>query len=86
MAELAQQVEVLHVARAHLEAVDVLQHGFDLRDFHYFGDDQKAGLVGDLAQQLEAFHAHALKAVGRRARLVCAATQKLRSARLDLLR
>ena len=34
VAELAQQVEVLHVARADLEAVDVGQHQLDLRDLH----------------------------------------------------
>ena len=38
LAQLAQQVEVLHVARAHLEAVDVGQHGLDLRDLHDLAD------------------------------------------------
>ena len=64
VAKLAQQVEVLHVARAHLEEVDVGDHGLDLRDLHHLGDDQQAGLVGDLAQQLQPLDPHALEAVG----------------------
>ena len=86
VAELAQQVEVLHVARADLEAVDVGQHEFDLRDLHDLGDDQQAGLVGDLAQQLQAFDAHALEAVRRAARLEGSAAQELRAGGGDLLR
>jgi hypothetical protein len=77
VAKLAQQVEVLHVARAHLEEVDVGDHGLDLRDLHHLGDDQQAGLVGDLAQQLQPLDAHALEAVGRAARLVRASAQEL---------
>ena len=40
-------------------------------------DDEQAGRVADLAQQLEAFEAHALEAVGRAARLEGAAAQEL---------
>ena len=40
-AEFAKQVEVLHVARAHLEAIDIGQHRLDLRDLHDFADDQQ---------------------------------------------
>ena len=86
VAEFAQQVEVLHVARADLEAVDVREHHLDLRDLHDLGDDEQARLVAGLAQELQAFDAHALEAVGRAARLECAAAKKLRAGRCDLLR
>ena len=61
MAELAQQIEVLHVARADLEAVDVRDHRLDLRDLHHLRDDQQTCLIRDFAQQLEAFEAHPWK-------------------------
>ena len=63
MAKLAQEIEVLHVARTHLEAVDVRKHRLNLRDLHHLRDDQQAGLVGHLAQQLQPVKPHALKAV-----------------------
>ena len=84
VAELAEEVEVLHVARADLEAVDVGEHGLDLGDLHDFGDDEEAGLVGDFAEELEAFEAHALEAVGGGAGLVGSAAEELAAGLGDL--
>ncbi len=83
-AEFAQQVEVLHVARAHLEAIDVGQHQLDLGNLHDLADDEQAGCVTDFAQQLEAGESHALEGIWRAARLECASAKKLRAGRLDL--
>src|SRR5204862_2053755 len=55
LAQFAQQIEVLHVARADLENVDVGKHQLDLRDLHDFADDQKIELVPGFAQQLQPF-------------------------------
>ena len=61
LAQLAQQIEVLHVARAHLKDVNVRQHEPDLRDFHDLADHQQVEMIAGLAQQFQAFFAHALK-------------------------
>ena len=65
LAQFAQQVEVLHVARADLEDVDVGQHKLDLRDLHDLADHEQVELVARFAQQLEAFEAEALERVRR---------------------
>ena len=82
----AQQVEVLHVARADLEAVDIRKHDLDLRDLHDLGDDEQAVFVGRFAHDLQAFDAHALEAVRRAARLERAAAKELRAGGGNLLR
>ena len=61
LAQFAQQIEVLHVARAHLKDVNVRQHERDLRDFHDLADHQQVEMVAGFAQQLQPFLAHALK-------------------------
>ena len=38
LTQLAQQVEVLHVARPHLETIHIGQHGLDLRDLHHLAE------------------------------------------------
>src|SRR6185437_7720327 len=48
VAELAEQVEVLHVARTDLEAVDIGEHDLDLRDLHNLSDDEQAVFIGSL--------------------------------------
>ena len=85
-AELAQQVEVLHIARADLEEIDVGQHQLDLGDLHDLADDEQAGGVAGFAQQLEGIEAHALEGVGRAARFECAAAKEFRAGGLDDLR
>ena len=51
LAQFAQQIEVLHVARAHLQDVGVLRHQRNLRLVHHLADHQQAVAVGGLAQQ-----------------------------------
>ena len=83
LAELAQQVEVLHVARAYLEAIDEGQHGLDLRDLHDLADGEQAMGIGGFAHELEAGNAEALEGVGRAARLEGASAQKAAAGGLD---
>ena len=52
LAQFAQQGEVLHVARAHLQDIGVLRHQRNLRLVHHLADHQQAVAVGRLAQQL----------------------------------
>ena len=80
LAEFAQQVEVLHVARADLQDVRVLGEQRDLRLVHHFADHQQTVAVGRFAQQFQAFFAQALEAVGRTARLERAAANDLGAA------
>ena len=63
--ELAQQVVVLHVARAHLQDVDVVGEQRDLGLIHHLAHQQQLVRVGRLAQHFEAFFTHALETVGR---------------------
>ncbi len=84
-AKLPQQVEVLHVARAHLETVHIGQHRLNLRDLHHLANHQQARLIGSLTHDLQPGNAHSLERVRRRPRFVCAAAQKLRSRRGTLL-
>ena len=69
VAELAQQREVLHVARADLEDVGVLLDQLDLAEVHDLGDQLQVVAVGGVAQQPQPFFAQALEAV----RASCAA-------------
>jgi hypothetical protein len=83
LAEFAKQVEILHIARAYLEAVDVRQHGLDLRDFHDFAHDCKTVSTRRFAHQFEPGNAESLKGIRRATRLVSASTQKCAACRLD---
>ena len=76
LAELAQQIEVLHVARADLEEVGVGEHGLDLRDLHDLADGEQAVRACGFVHELEAGDAEALKCVGRGAGFECAAAQE----------
>src|SRR5258708_5683683 len=60
---------VLHVARAHLEYINVSAHHLDLRGIHHFADDEEAEFVGSFAHQLQALFAHTLERIQRSARL-----------------
>ena len=60
-AEFAQQLEVLHVARADLEDVDISTHQRDLRLIHYLADDEQLVAVGRVAQELQSGLAEALE-------------------------
>ena len=69
MAEFAQQVEILHVARAYLYDVCVLREQRDLGPVHDFADDQQSVAVGGGAEHLQAFGAEAAELIGRTAGL-----------------
>ncbi len=75
MPQLFEQIEVLHVARAHLDNVDLFKQR-KLGDVHNFGNDGHArGLFG-LEKQADALGAHALEGIGGGARLESAAPQQ----------
>src|SRR5439155_19006077 len=76
-AELAQQVEILHIPRPDLKDVGVLRNQRDLDLVHHFADDQQTIAIGGGAQKLQAFLAQALEAVRRAARLESAAADHL---------
>ncbi len=80
LAEFAQQVVVLHVARADLQDIGVLSEQRDLRLVHHFADHQQAAPVRRFAHHFQALFAQALKTVGRTARLERAAADHLRAA------
>ena len=74
--QFPQQVEVLHIPRAHLEQIRVRQHRLDLRDLHHLGYRQQPMGLRRLAHQFEARNPHPLKRVRRTARLERASAQK----------
>ena len=76
-AQLAEQREVLHVARADLEDVGVLVDQLDLTDVHHFGDQLQIVLIRSRTQHPQTFLAEPLEAVGRASRLEGAAAQDL---------
>src|SRR5260370_21599820 len=77
LAEFAQEVEILHVARAYLKDVDVGEHHRDLLNLHDLRHHQHAELVTGFAQQLQRFFSEHVKRMGSRARLERAAAEKL---------
>ena len=76
-ADLAEQVEVLHVAGAELDHVGDLEDVLELADVHELGHDRQAGLLARLGQDLEARLAQALEGVRAR----CAACRPRRAGR-----
>ena len=73
-ADFLEEVEVLHVARADLDDVDIVEE-FDIGEVHEFGDDGEACFAfGDL-EHAEAFCAEALEGVGGGARFEGAAAE-----------
>ena len=85
LAELAQEVKVLHVARADLNDVHVFEQGQVLHA-HDLRHDGQPGLLPCDLEQLEAGGLQALKVVGRGAGLERAAAQDVRTGGLDGLR
>src|ERR1035437_6613101 len=69
LAELAQEVEVLHIARADLNDVGVFREQRDLRLVHDFADHQQAVAVGGGAEHFESLGAEALELIRRTAGL-----------------
>ena len=83
MTQLAQQREVLHVARADLQNVGVALHQLELADVHDLRHQLQIVAVGRAAQHAQAFFAEPLEAVRRAARLERAAAQHLGAGALD---
>ena len=85
LAKLTQEVEVLHVARADLNDVHILEQGQVLHA-HDLRHDGQAGLLPRDLEQLEAGGLQALEIVGRGAGLERTAAQNVRTGGLDGLR
>ena len=85
LAELLQQFEVLHIARADLNHVHVLEERQMVR-VHDFRDYRQPRLFFGFEQQVDAVGLEPLEVVGRRARLERAAAQHRRARGLDALR
>ena len=81
LAQLLQQLEVLHVARAYLDHVHVLEQR-QVGRLHDLGDDGQPGGLLRLAEQFKALLVQALEGVGRGAGLEGAAPQHPRAAGL----
>src|SRR5207247_9628189 len=77
--QLAQQREILHVARADLEDVAVAVDQLDLAKVHHFGDQLQVLRARGVSQQTQALLAKALKTVRRASRLERAAAEYLRA-------
>ena len=76
---LFEQREVLHVARADLDYVGPFGNQFEGFRVERLGDDAQAEFIADFGHDFQGFKAQPLKCVGRGARLVSAATEKLRA-------
>ena len=83
-ADFLEQAEILHVARADLEAIGVFLDHLELLGVHDLGDHRQAGRFARLGEELEALEAEPLESVGRGARLESAAAQNAPAGLLDL--
>ena len=83
LAHRLQEREVLHVARADLEDVDVLVEDLDVVRVDDLGDDRQAGGAARLGEELECGDAEPLERVRRRPRLPGAAAQDARALTTD---
>src|SRR5450631_740399 len=83
LAQFAQKIEVLHVARAHLKDVDIRQHQRNLGDLHDLADHEQFEMIARFAQQLQAVNAQPLKRIRRGSRFESAATENARSGFVD---
>ena len=84
-AGVLEQRKVLHVARADLDNVGPLGHQFQRLVVDGFGDDPQTEPLANLGHDLQCFDAQPLERIGRGARLVCAAAEKLRAGCGNLL-
>ena len=58
--KLAQQIEVLHIARAHLQHISIFRYGLDLLDRHDFRYDSQSVPIRRMSKQFQAINAQAL--------------------------
>src|SRR4029077_20177287 len=61
LAQFTEQIEVLHIACAHLEDVDIRQHQLDLGNLHDFADHQQFETIARFAQEFQTLKAKSLK-------------------------
>ena len=83
--QFAQQIEILHVARAYLQDIEVGQHHLDLRNLHDFADHQQSKLIAGFAQKFKRFQTQSLEGIRRTARLESAAAKYASSGLGNLL-
>ena len=74
-ADLLEQLEVLHVARADLEHVGLARDGLDVSGVEHLGHDGQAVLAPCLVHHRESLETEPLEVVRQRARLEAAAAQ-----------
>ena len=84
LAQLLEQLKVLHVARADLEAVALVHEQVDVCGISDFSDNRHPGYLVRLVQQFEALGLKALEGVRGRTGLPCAAAQDCRAVRLHM--
>jgi hypothetical protein len=80
-----EQREILHVASADLDDVGVFLDEVERFVVDGFGDDAEAEMFADVGEDLQALKAKTLEGVGRSARLVGTATEKVNAGGLELL-
>ena len=85
LAQLFEQFEVLHVARADLEAVALVHEQVDVCGISDFSDNRHPGYLVRLVQQFEALGLKALEGVRGGTGLPCAAAQHCRAISLHVL-
>ena len=85
LAELLQQLEVLHIACADLEAVALVHEDVDVRRIGDLGNDRQTGCLVRLVQQLQTLSLQTLERVRGRARLPRAAAENGRAVCLHML-
>ena len=85
LTEFFQQLEVLHIACADLEAVALVHEDVDMRRIGDLGNDRQSGCFVCLVQQLQTLGLQALERVRGRARLPRAAAENGRAVRLNVL-
>ena len=85
LAELTQEIEVLHIARADLNDIHILEQR-QMLHAHDLGHNRQAGGRARRFEQLDAGGLEPLKIVGRGAGLERAAAQDVRAGGLDRLR
>lgn len=85
MTELLEKLEILHIARADLNQIDIGEQ-VNVGKIHDLGDDRHSGLFLRLEKKLETFGAKSLECVGRCAGLERAAAEHRCARRRDFTR
>ena len=86
LTQLFQQVEILHVARADLNAVHLVHEGVNVVGGHQLGHDGQPGLLAGMAEHVQPLVCQSLEGVRGRARLERTTAQHRRARVLHRLR